>query len=268
MGALGDHAPSPLATSEAPHETPASSWGPSVTTHPFLSQRLLAVADAVPPGRPMADIGTDHALVPVWLRLHDRVPWAVAGDRAIGPLRAAAQTVARYGATEIALRHGDGLHVLVPGEVATVAIAGMGAHRIVGLLDRAPDHVHRLERLVLQPNSEWAWCRRTIMERGWSLVDETLTAEGGHFFLTLAIDPTCRPSQEDVTDLDFELGPWLRRRRTPTFDAWIATQVRDLDHTLAQLPESVHADHPRRLALRERRALFVAALEAADPCVT
>lgn len=236
----------------------------STSAFPPLSPRLQAVADAVLLGAAAADIGTDHALVPAYLRLHARSPRVLACDCRPGPLTAAARTLARWGITQVELRHGNGLRVLTPGEVSTAILAGMGGHRIIQILDDAPAQTACLQRLVLQPNSEWTWCRRAIARRGWAWVDEVLVQEGKHFYLVLVVDPRLRPDPLGLAEEDFELGPTLRRTPTPAYRAWLADVIGRLEHTRAQLAARVSADHPRRHALMARQRFYEAALRTAE----
>ncbi len=108
-----------------------------------LSKRLATIAALVPPGGRLADIGTDHAYLPVYLVTEGIVPSAVAGEVNEGPFRAAGEALARVGlADRISLRFGDGLAVLAPGEADTAVIAGMGGQTIVDILAARPEGLH------------------------------------------------------------------------------------------------------------------------------
>ena len=91
-----------------------------------LSPRLQLLADWVSQGARLADVGTDHAYLPVWLTLHGRVTSAIASDLRKGPLERARETGRTYGAEGIDYRLGDGLAFIRPEEADTIAIAGMG----------------------------------------------------------------------------------------------------------------------------------------------
>ena len=96
-----------------------------------LDKRLSAVAALVRQGSRLADIGTDHAYLPVHLVQSGVCPSAIASDIGAGPLDAARRTVTENGLTsEIALRLGDGLATVLAGEVEDIAIAGMPARKI------------------------------------------------------------------------------------------------------------------------------------------
>ncbi len=175
-----------------------------------LPPRLAAVARHVPPGRPFADIGTDHAYLPVHLVQSGRVPRAVAGDVRPGPLQAARATVAAAGLTDrIDVRLGSGLTVLAPGEAACVAICGMGGPLIARILAEGP--LTGVERLVLQPMGGEAQLRRWLAESGWRLVAEEIVADGGRLYPVLVAEP----GQMSLSRLEEEVGPLLLRQGGP-----------------------------------------------------
>ena len=100
-----------------------------------LGGRLAACARLVRSGRPMADIGTDHAYLPIWLIKNSIVPRAVAADIRSGPLAAARKNAEKYGVTEqLALVLSDGLEALSPQDADDVVIAGMGGELMLRMV--------------------------------------------------------------------------------------------------------------------------------------
>ena len=178
----------------------------------------------------MADVGTDHGTLPAALIQAGTVPRAIGIDRRPAPLRAAS---ARLGASAVdarlALRLGDGLSPLAPGEVATVVIAGMGGARTVGLLRSAPAVVQRLERLVLQPNTAWPQVRGGLAMLGWQIVDEVLVEAGGRAFLTLCAEP----GAASLSERQALLGPVLLHTRPAAFLRWLDREQTRLQRALA-----------------------------------
>jgi tRNA (adenine22-N1)-methyltransferase len=198
-----------------------------------VSRRLRALADQVVAGRPAADIGTDHGLLPAHLIASGRTPYVIATEVGIGPLARARHTLARLG-HDVDLRHGDGLTVLAPGEVSTVVVAGMGGLRIRSIVDASAEVVDRVDRLVLQPMTGWARMRAWIARRDWTLVDERMVCEAGEHHLVLVIAPRPSPATRAWTDDDLELGPRLRRRRDPAWCAWVRWRLGVCRRALAQ----------------------------------
>lgn len=156
------------------------------TDPPKLSKRLAALADWVSPGARFADIGTDHALLPVHLALKGSVSYAVAGDVNAGPAEAARRQVAAAGVAEtVSVRHGDGLSVLAPGEVDTVCIAGMGGSLMVRLLDEAGPALSGVTTLILSPHVAEDQVRRWLREHRYVLEREAIVEEDGESYTLL-----------------------------------------------------------------------------------
>lgn len=179
----------------------------------LLGARLQAVAALLGNYRRVADIGSDHAYLPVWLILQDKVDFAVAGEVQAGPLAAASRTV-RDAAMEqcVDVRLGDGLAVLNPGEVEAVVIAGMGGAAICGILSRSPEIVDRLCRIVCQPMTGAAGLRLWLQANGWQIIAEELVWEDGRLYEILAAE---QGQIEAFDDLLLEIGPLLWQRRHP-----------------------------------------------------
>lgn len=153
--------------------------------HLELSPRLALVASWVPHGAKLADVGTDHAYLPVWLALHGRVTSAIASDLRKGPLERARETGRTYGAEGIDFRLGDGLASIRPDEADTIVIAGMGGENIAAILAAAPWTADGRHTLLLQPQSRAASLRRFLMENGCTITREALVRDRGTIYPVL-----------------------------------------------------------------------------------
>ena len=163
-----------------------------------LDKRLSAVAALVRPGSRLADIGTDHAYLPVHLVQAGVCPAAIASDIGAGPLEAARRTVTENGlSSEIALRLGDGLATVQAGEIEDIAIAGMGGETIAAILEAAPWVKKEGIRLVLQPMTRAEDLRRWLLQNGFSVLEEHLITDGRHLYPVLAAEYTAAPACED-----------------------------------------------------------------------
>ena len=126
-----------------------------------LTPRLRSVAELVPQGAKFADIGTDHAYLPVWLLQRGIITKALACDLRQGPLDRARATAERYGLTEeMDFRLCDGLAGVRPGEADTIAIAGLGG-------ETSPPSCPPPPPLRWSPAASTASPRRTSAERTW-----------------------------------------------------------------------------------------------------
>lgn len=144
-----------------------------------LSERMQTIADRVEPGEVVADVGTDHGQIPVWLFARGVCPKAILTDISDGSLRKAEETAAAYQfGSGLSFRVGDGLEVLKPGEADAVIIAGMGGKLIRQILDADPEHTMSFRKLILQPRKGFGPLRQWLLEHGWRIIREDVVREG------------------------------------------------------------------------------------------
>jgi len=144
-----------------------------------LTPRLRLLAEWVPPGARFADVGTDHAYLPVWLRLHGRAASAIACDLREKPLERARETGRAWGADGIDYRLGDGLSVVSPEEADVIAIAGMGGENIAAILAAAPWTADGAHTLLLQPQTRAEALRGFLADNGYAIRREALAEDRG-----------------------------------------------------------------------------------------
>ncbi len=147
-----------------------------------LTPRLRQLAQLIPQGARLTDVGTDHAYLPVWLLLEGVIPSAIAADLRFGPLARARETAARYGVSDkISFRLCDGLSAIGPEETDAVAIAGMGGETIASILDAAP-WTREGKRLLLQPMTSFPDLRAWLQKHGYSIEEELIVREGNKLY--------------------------------------------------------------------------------------
>ena len=162
-----------------------------------LTPRLRSVAELVPRGARFADVGTDHAYLPVWLLQQGRITGAVASDLRPGPLERARGTAEKYGLTgRMDFRLCDGLSGIQPDEVNTIAIAGMGGETIAAILAAAPWTWERECLLLLQPMSAQPFLRRWLQAHGYTIRRELLSRE------SLVMQKKSNKSKKGYTEVD------------------------------------------------------------------
>ncbi len=147
-----------------------------------LTPRLKAVASQVPERARLADVGTDHGYLPVWLLLNGRISKAVASDLRERPLDTAKENARSYGLTErMDFRLCDGLSAIEPDEVDAVTIAGMGGETIAAILEAAP-WTREGKTLVLQPMTSFPELRLWLQQHQYSIERETIAREGDRLY--------------------------------------------------------------------------------------
>jgi tRNA (adenine22-N1)-methyltransferase len=188
-----------------------------------LSRRLTQVAQFIPIGARLADIGTDHAYLPVQLALQGKISSAVASDINEGPLRAASALVEKYQLQSVIdLRQGDGLDVLQPGEVDVVVMAGMGGLLISKLLDKGMDKLVSVNRIIVQPNVSSHLIREWFLHHDWELKAEKILAEKGKVYEVLMAEPGEGEApyaglNEEEKAQALYMGPFLLKEKNAAF---------------------------------------------------
>lgn len=143
----------------------------------MITPRLQKIIDLVRDER-IADIGTDHAYIPIRLASLGRLKKAVATDKNKGPIEIAAANIEKYGFSDlIETRIGEGLVPLRPGEADIVIIAGMGGKLIGGII---ADDLEKAKgfRFLLQPMNAQAELREALIKNGFRITKEELSREG------------------------------------------------------------------------------------------
>lgn len=148
-----------------------------------LTPRLEAIAQQVTIGCRFADIGTDHAYLPVELLLRGVLDHAIAADLRTGPLERAKQTALQFGVeNRISFRLCDGLTGIAQEEVDTIAIAGMGGDTIAAILAAAPWTYQNKKQLILQPMSKSYSLRNWLQIHGYQILQEQIVREGKRLY--------------------------------------------------------------------------------------
>lgn len=145
---------------------------------PKLSLRLQCAADMVRAGAVVADVGTDHAHLPIYLCATGRATRAVASDINAGPIARARENIATYGLSDrIDTLLCDGLCGIAPYAPTDILILGMGGELIVRILSDAPFLKEGKHRLILQPMTHPEAVRAYLGREGYTVVDERLIKE-------------------------------------------------------------------------------------------
>ena len=202
-----------------------------------LSQRLQAIADMVPAGVKVADIGTDHGFLPCYLAQSGKAEQVIACDVNAQPLALAQKNIADYNvADKVSTRLGDGLAVIKPGEVDVVTIAGMGGALMIDILDASPMVVDRLKRIVLQPNVGAEAVRIWAEKNRWQIVAEELVKENDIFSVIIVLEQG--RSDRFMSAVELYLGPKLLADHHPLLGLYISEEWEKTQRILEQLSKS------------------------------
>lgn len=149
-----------------------------------LSERLQIIADLIENGQTVADVGTDHGFLPIFLWESKKSPKIILADISKGSLQKAVDNVRMQDYNEEVLeknfsfRLGDGIQILENGEVDTVVIAGMGGILMTEILDKDLIKTKSIKKIILQPRSGQGKLRWWLLNNGFEITNEKLVREG------------------------------------------------------------------------------------------
>lgn len=173
----------------------------------MMTPRLLSIVKEAGKCHTVADIGTDHAYVPIEMLIKGKCEYAIASDLNEGPLRIAKENVCEHNLEDaVSLRLGGGLSVIDEGEADTVIIAGMGGEIIEEII-RNDIKKARAQKLILQPMNSQYELRKFLIKNGFSITKEELSVEGFKVYNILTVDDGCCAEYEN--EFYYQLPPSL-----------------------------------------------------------
>ena len=153
-----------------------------------LSKRLKEIASFVSKGYSMADIGTDHGFVPIYLVDNKITPYAIAMDINLGPLEIARDNIKKANLEDfIEVRQSNGVENLGVKEVDSLVIAGMGGKLIKDIISARPYLIAELKECILQPQSDIKDLRAFLISMGFEFVQEDIVEEDDKFYFIMKV---------------------------------------------------------------------------------
>ena len=184
-----------------------------------LSKRLNAVAGQITIGNTVADIGTDHGYIPIYMTLNDFSPKAYAMDVNEGPLMRASENIRKYTVEgKIVTRLSDGLKGLMPGEANSIVIAGMGGLLTIRILSDGKEVAESADELILSPHSDVHLVREYLADNDYKIINEDMVLEDGKFYFILKVVKGVMELRDDVEKF---FGKYLIERKDETMGMYL-----------------------------------------------
>lgn len=208
-----------------------------------LSKRLYAVAGLVTEGASVADIGTDHGYIPIYLTERDIACRVIASDVKEGPLERARDHIAKHGLSEkIEVRLSDGLGAFEINEVDTMIAAGMGGALTIRILEEGKHIADALTFFILQPQSEIFKVRRYLNEHGFEIVSEDMVEEDGKYYPVMK---AVHGRKEEYTEWEYAFGKRLLEKKHPVLLKYLLHWKKIQEQILQQLKKQRDSDRTR-----------------------
>lgn len=207
-----------------------------------ISKRLLCCAELIPTGSRVADIGTDHGYLGIYLLKEGKATHVLACDLREGPLDNARRNAALFGVqAQMDFRLSDGLAKVRPEEVDTIVLAGMGGDLIVRILSQCTWLRDERLTLILQPQSAGNALRRWLAEEGFELLREEPVLDGSFLYTVMQVRfgaaRALTPGEEYCSPALFKSGSPLVAQYLARVQAALQTTVEGLRHAEKQRPD-------------------------------
>lgn len=198
-----------------------------------LSNRLLAVASFVEKNSVVADVGSDHAYLPVYLIKKGIIDKAIAGEVATGPYQSALNNVRKQKVmNQVSVRLADGLQVIEESDpVDTVTIAGMGGTLIASILDKGKNRLTNVKRIITQPNIHAQAIRQWAVDNKWCVVNEKILKEDGKIYEIVVLEK----GDSTYNELELIVGPILVKEKNDAFYEKWTSEKKQWEHVLKSI---------------------------------
>lgn len=199
-----------------------------------LSERLAKIVSCIGQGDSVADIGTDHGLLPIFLCQKNISSQVILSDINEGPLIKAEENIRKFlPGIKMDLRLGDGLSPIDEGECNCAVIAGMGGKLIINILEKDIKKASSFKKLILQPRNAQKELREWLDINGFNIIDEHLAREGNYICeITVATKESVNntlnnmPLPTEIWSLSREISPLLLVKKDPLLPDFIRQKIR------------------------------------------
>lgn len=245
-----------------------------------LSKRLHHILALVPQAECVADIGTDHGYVPIWLVEQGICKRAIAMDVRKGPLQRAQDHIQEKGlGGYIETRLSDGLCALHPGEAQVIVIAGMGGNTMERILEKGAGVLTDTTILILQPQSELPEFRRFLLRQGFVFLTEDMVEEDGKYYPMMkvrrGVKQRIKPGEAGTeqpdaaggivdaaggllyNDIELMYGPVLLKQKHPVLKEFLQRQEKKQEEIAKQLRKQKTETASARLFSLEQELLGI-----------
>ena len=191
-----------------------------------LSQRLAAIAGYIPKGAAVADIGTDHGYLPVYLAQNGLASRIIASDISPDSLKSAMRSAEKYQVSEkIEFITANGLEGTEKKKLDTIVLAGMGGETIISILEKAPWTLQQKLSLVIQAQSKIGILCAWLRGHGYFIRSGSLTRDNGRLYIIMLVDSEYPAGTLESDEAEMELLEMLSKKSDPLFDDYLNEEI-------------------------------------------
>lgn len=215
-----------------------------------IKNRLKRVAEFVEYRR-LADIGSDHAYLPIYLIKENKINFAIAGEVVDGPHKSSIKNVQENGFSSfIECRKGSGLDVINNSDnVEVITICGMGGKLISDILEDGKDKLSGVEQLILQPNVASDLVREKLEDLNYYITNEDILEEDGHIYEIIV----AKKGKMTLNKEEKLFGLFLPKEKNSIFIKKYEQELDKLDYILNELRKSTKQNNKDKIATLQKK---------------
>lgn len=198
-----------------------------------LSKRLQAIADMISPCETIADVGCDHGFLSIYLIENNIAKKVYACDINEGPIKRARANIAEYNMEKcIEAIQCDGL--LGIKNCDSIVIAGLGGKLMIKILQDSPSVVSSAKYLILEPQSENEYFRKSLKDMGYKIIDEDFVLDEGKFYPVIKVTA----GKMNLNRMEALYGPILLKNRNPVLKNYLIKEREHLQRLLSEIGQN------------------------------
>ncbi|KMT21667.1 tRNA (adenine(22)-N(1))-methyltransferase [Clostridium cylindrosporum] len=202
-----------------------------------LSIRLKAIVDLIDEKASVADIGTDHGYIPIYLMENKLASKVIASDINKGPIDIAIKNLKEHNITlGVETRLGPGLKTLSKGEVDVAIIAGMGGNLIASILEDSIDIAKEFNYIILQPAQHQEVLRKYLYESGFKIITEKVVFDSDKYYHTMKVTKGNDTQYEN--EVHYYTGRGELNTRSNDFKGYINEKIKSMEKIIKYTAKS------------------------------
>lgn len=201
----------------------------------MIDNRLKKVSEYII-GEKLLDVGSDHAYLAIYSLQNNIIKKAICGEVVKGPYENSLKNVSAHQLEEkVDVRLGSGLLVLDNEPIDTVTICGMGGPLIASIIEEGFHKLVNNPRFVLSANTFSEPIRRSLIEKGYYVVDEEIVKDEKRnlYYETIVLDY----GKKTYTDDELYFGPVNLKKRSPMFIERLESEKKHLEQVIKNIKE-------------------------------
>lgn len=220
-----------------------------------MSDRLEKIVEFVEKNSIVADIGTDHGLVPIYLskkKISKRIIGIDISEKSLLKLKSKIENNLEY--QNIFPMVSDGLKVLKPFEVDTIIISGMGGLLISKIISESPEVAKSANTLILQGNNNIEALRKFLHENGYAIVDESDVFENNKYYQILKVESGLEVYKKDYY---YEFGKVLIDKGSVNLIDYIKLEIEKIDNIIEDIKTLSKDDMTEKVESFNERKIYL-----------